>query len=98
MVTEQEVVDVIKTCFDPEIPVNIYDLGLIYNIQIEPEAVHVQMTLTSQGCPSAQQMPAMIQEKIQSVLNVPTVDVNVVWEPPWSTGRMSEEAKLELGI
>ena len=99
MPTKDEVIGVIKTCFDPEIPVNIYDLGLIYKIDVAPEEILVQMTLTSQGCPSAQQIPDMVRSKIHAQLNVPNVRVNVVWDPPWHPSMITEEGKkiLHLG-
>ncbi len=98
MVTKDEVMGVIKTIFDPEIPVNIYDLGLIYSIDSKPEEVLVQMTLTTQGCPSAQQIPEMVRSKIQTMLNVPNVRVNVVWDPPWHPSMITEDGKKILQI
>ncbi len=98
MATKDEIVNVIKTIFDPEIPVNIYDLGLIYNVDAKPEEVLVQMTLTSQGCPSAQEIPEMVRSRIQSQLNVPSVRVNVVWDPPWHPSMISDEGKKILQI
>ena len=98
MPTKEEVVNVIKTIYDPEIPVNIYDLGLVYSIATNPQEVQVQMTLTSQGCPSAQQIPELVRTKIQSDLNVPSVRVNIVWEPPWHPSMISEEGKKILQI
>ncbi len=99
MPTKEAVVDVIKTIFDPEIPVNIYDLGLIYKIDATGEEVQVQMTLTSQGCPAAQQIPEQVRSKIQSQLAVPNVRVNIVWDPPWHPSMITEEGKkiLHLG-
>ena len=98
MPTKEDVIGVIKTCFDPEIPVNIYDLGLIYKVDVTPEDVQVQMTLTSQGCPSAQQIPDMVRSKIHSQLNVPNVRVSVVWDPPWHPSMISEEGKKVLHL
>jgi len=91
--------DAIKTCFDPEIPVNIYDLGLIYRIRVTKERmVHVQMTLTSPNCPEAQSLPADVKRKIEAVPGVKNAEVEVVWTPPWGPHMMSEAAKLELGF
>lgn len=100
MPTKEEIIAVIKQCYDPEIPVNVYDLGLIYNIQIdEPnESVQVTMSLTTQGCPSAQQIPAQIEEMVRSQLNVKEVKVAVVWDPPWTPERITPEGKKKLGI
>ena len=98
MASKEEIVNIIKMIYDPEIPVNIYDLGLIYTVDAKPEEVLVQMTLTSQGCPSAQEIPEMVRSRIQSQLNVPSVRVNVVWDPPWHPSMISEEGKKILQI
>jgi len=96
---EQEVIKVLKTCYDPEIPVNIHDLGLIYGIDIQPTgAVHVRMTLTSPACPVAGSLPPEVRAKIQAIPGVTRAQVDVVWDPPWEKERMSEAAKLQLGI
>lgn len=93
------VVDAICTVFDPEIPVNIWELGLIYDVVIDAEAVvHVTMTLTSPACPSAQQIPSEIAAKVRAIPGVSEVDVQVVWEPPWSMDTMSDAARLQLGL
>ena len=93
------VVEACRTIFDPEIPVNIYDLGLIYTIQIaEDNAVKVIMTLTAPGCPVAGEMPGWIVEAIEPVAGVKEVDVELTWEPPWGMEMMSDEARLELGF
>jgi len=87
------------TCFDPEIPVNIYELGLIYGIEISPSAaVAVRMTLTSPACPAAGSLPPEVERKVRDVPGVTGAKVDVVWEPPWDKSRMSEAAKLQLGI
>ncbi len=92
-------VEACRSVFDPEIPVNIYDLGLIYTIAINDESeVNVTMTLTAPGCPVAGEMPGWVQEAIGSVPGVKTVDVELVWEPPWGMEMMSDEARLELGF
>ncbi|KTD20692.1 SUF system Fe-S cluster assembly protein [Legionella londiniensis] len=94
------VIAALKTVFDPEIPVNIYDLGLIYNITIEDETkdVHIQMTLTSPGCPVAQTFPGTVEQTVNKVEGVNDCTVELVWDPPWTQERMTEAAKLELGI
>lgn len=96
---QERVANIIKTIFDPEIPVNIYELGLIYDIAISPENdVAVKMTLTSPACPVAGSLPRQVEEKIASLRGVHSVKVELVWEPPWSQERMSEAARLELGF
>jgi FeS assembly SUF system protein len=93
------IIDAICTTYDPEIPVNIYELGLIYNIDVDAERrVHVQMTLTAPACPSAQSLPLEVERKVREVPGVQDVYVEVVWEPAWTTDRMSEAAKLQLGM
>lgn len=96
---KESVVAGLKTVFDPEIPVNIYDLGLIYDISIdEKHHVHVQMTLTSPGCPVAQTFPGTVEQAVNQVEGVSDCTVELVWEPPWTQDRMTEVARLELGI
>ncbi len=93
------VIAALKTVFDPEIPVNIYDLGLIYDVSInEEQHVYIQMTLTSPGCPVAQTFPGTVEQAVNLVDGVSDCNVELVWEPPWSQERMSEVARLELGI
>lgn len=96
---EAQVIGVLCTCFDPEIPVNIYDLGLIYEINVDPSgAVRIKMTLTSPGCPAAQSLPAEVTAKVQAIPGVTAARVDVIWDPSWDPSRMSETAKLQLGI
>jgi FeS assembly SUF system protein len=96
---KKRIVDVLLTCFDPEIPVNIYELGLIYDIDVEPRGgVKIRMTLTSPACPVAGTLPPDVQRKVRAVPNVTSAQVDVVWDPPWDKSRMSEAAKLQLGI
>ncbi|MDX9758456.1 MAG: SUF system Fe-S cluster assembly protein [Bacteroidota bacterium] len=96
---DDNVVHTIKSCYDPEIPVNIYELGLIYQIRVASDGlVTVRMTLTSPNCPAAQSLPAEVKEKVAQINGVTGVDVDVVWDPPWSPSMMSEAAKLELGF
>lgn len=92
-------VEACRSVFDPEIPVNIYDLGLIYTIAISEENdVKAVMTLTAPGCPVAGEMPGWVQEAIMGVNGIRTVEVDLVWEPPWGMDMMSDEARLELGF
>lgn len=96
---QAKVIEVIKTVFDPEIPVDIYELGLIYEIIADAERrVLVKMTLTSPACPSAQQLPSEVRYKVKSIPGVTDAWVEIVWEPPWTKDRMSEGAKLALGM
>ncbi len=96
---EQKVLDVLATCYDPEIPVNIYELGLIYKIDIDDNRnVGIQMTLTSPMCPVAGSLPGEVQSKIQAIEGIGEVKVDLVWEPPWGPDRMSEAAKLQLNV
>lgn len=97
---EEDVIFVLRTIFDPEIPVNIYDLGLIYGLQVDPGngRVHIRMTLTAPGCPVAQTFPTTVADTIREVPGVEEVEVELVWEPRWSKKMMSEAARLELGL
>ena len=93
------IIEVIKTVYDPEIPVDIYELGLIYDILVDADRrVLVKMTLTSPACPSAQQLPSEVRYKVKAVPGVTDAVVEIVWEPPWDKDRMSEAAKLQLGF
>lgn len=95
----EQIIDAIKTVFDPEIPVNIYELGLIYAINLGQEnTVEVKMSLTSPACPAAGSLPAQVQAKVKAVPGVTACKVEVVWDPPWDQSRMSEAAKLTLGL
>ena len=95
----EKVVEVIKKIYDPEIPVNIYELGLIYKIEIiENKKANVEMTLTSPNCPVAESLPNMVKENILKLDQVSDVDLKLVWDPPWSKDMMSEAAKLELNL
>lgn len=96
---EAQVVEALRTCFDPEIPVDIYELGLIYEVKVdEAGEVSVKMTLTTPHCPAAQSMPSEVEAKVRSVPGVKSAIVEVVWDPPWNPGLMSEAAKLQLGL
>ena len=93
------VVDALREVFDPEIPVNIYDLGLIYDVKVDAEgAVNIDMSLTSPNCPAAQSLPAEVKSKAEGAEGTTSAEVAVVWEPPWGPEMMSEEAKLELNV
>lgn len=93
------IVQAISTVFDPEIPVNIYELGLIYDVLVDAQGVAgVRMTLTAPGCPAAQSLPVEVQQKVKSVAGVTDARVDVVWEPAWTKDRMSDAAKLQLGM
>jgi FeS assembly SUF system protein len=96
---ERDVVVALHGCHDPEIPVDIYELGLIYGVTVSPEgAVHVRMTLTAPNCPAAQQLPADVEQAVRAVPGVTDARVEVVFDPPWDRCRMSEAARLQLGI
>ena len=96
---KEQIVSEIKKIYDPEIPVNIYELGLIYKIEIkEAKKVSIDMTLTSPNCPVAESLPRMVKDNILKLDGVNDVDLNLVWEPPWTKDKMSEAAKLELNL
>src|SRR5262249_28962052 len=96
---QERVADAMRTCFDPEIPVNIYELGLIYAIDVTPAgAVSIRMTLTSPACPAAGSLPPEVEAKARAVPGVTEAKVEVVWDPIWTHERMSEAAKLQLGM
>ena len=96
---KSQVVEEIKKIYDPEIPVNIYELGLIYKIEVdEKDKVNIDMTLTSPNCPVAESLPKDVKENIMKVEGVSDVNLNIVWEPPWDKDKMSEAAKLELNL
>lgn len=95
---EEKVVAALKTIYDPEIPVNIYDLGLVYDISIAAGNVAVQMTLTAPGCPVADSMPGEVAQRIREVPGVNDAQVELVWEPAWTIDRVPEDVKLQLGL
>lgn len=93
------ILDALKTVFDPEIPVNIYELGLVYDVLVDRDGrAGIRMTLTAPACPAAQSLPVEVRDKARAVEGVADARVEIVWEPPWSKDRMSEAAKLELGL
>ena len=98
LITEEEIINCIKTVMDPEIPVNLYDLGLIYSIKIINNNVYIEMTLTNPNCPVAGQMPENVGKSIESINGIKSVEVKLVWSPPWNKNLMSEDAKLALDI
>ena len=96
---KDKIISEIKKIYDPEIPVNIYELGLIYKIEIkEAKKVNIDMTLTSPNCPVAESLPRMVKDNILKLDGVDDVDLNLVWDPPWTKDKMSEAAKLELNL
>ncbi|HBL25436.1 MAG TPA: SUF system Fe-S cluster assembly protein [Acidobacteria bacterium] len=96
---ENGIVDALKTVFDPEIPVNIYELGLIYDVDVQDEgAVHVKMTLTSPACPVAGSLPGEVKAKVEGVPGVASAEIELVWDPVWNPSMMSEAARLQLGM
>ena len=97
--TIEKIIDTIKTIYDPEIPVNIYELGLIYDVSINHFGeARIMMTLTSPNCPVAESLPKMVKDNILKLDGVDDVDLNLVWDPPWTKDKMSEAAKLELNL
>jgi metal-sulfur cluster biosynthetic enzyme len=104
-ITPDEVLSALKSCYDPEIPVNIVDLGLIYNVEVEPvpevenqQDVTIQMTLTSTGCPEHVNISAQVKARVEQMPGVRNANVNIVWEPVWGPERLSPEARTQLGI
>jgi len=96
---KEKIITEVKKIYDPEIPVNIYDLGLIYDIKVEDKnTAKIKMTLTSPNCPVAESLPKEVKDSIMTVKEVKNVDLNLVWEPPWNKDMMTESAKLELNL
>ncbi len=96
---QEEVISVLRSCYDPEIPVDIYELGLIYGVDVDDAgAVDVKMTLTSPSCPVAESLPLEVESKIRALPGVDKVAVEIVWDPPWTMENMSEAARLQLGL
>lgn len=96
---EEGIVEALKTVYDPEIPVNIYELGLIYDLELQPDGrAQIKMTLTSPGCPVAGSLPGEVQKKVEAVPGVTSADVELVWDPAWNPSMMSEAARLQLGM
>jgi FeS assembly SUF system protein len=96
---QPKIVEMLSTIFDPEIPVNIYELGLIYEIAVDSESVvGIRMTLTAPGCPAAQSLPVEVVDKLKQLPGITDAQVDIVWDPPWDRDRMSDAAKLQLGM
>ena len=98
MELKEKIIEEIKKIYDPEIPVNIYELGLIYNVSVQDKNVSVKMTLTTPNCPVAESLPKEVKDSIMNVDGVEKVDLDLVWDPPWDKSMMSEAAKLELNL
>ena len=94
----ENVIEALRSIYDPEIPVNIYDLGLIYGVDIDEGHAVVSMTLTTPNCPVAETMPGEVEMRVMAVPGIATAEVNLVWDPAWDPGKMSDEAKLEMGM
>jgi metal-sulfur cluster biosynthetic enzyme len=102
-ITQEDVLSALKQCYDPEIPVNIVDLGLIYNVRFDPlpedrQDVTVEMTLTAQGCPEHVNISAQVKSRLEQLPGVRNAEVNIVWSPPWTPERLSPDARKQLGI
>ncbi len=96
---KKKVVEVLRACYDPEIPVNIYEMGLVYSVDVSPDgAVRIRMTLTSPTCPVAESLPPEVEARVWNVPGVTSARVDVVWDPPWTPDRMSEAARLQLNM
>lgn len=99
LVIKNQVIEVLCSCYDPEIPINIYELGLIYGVEVNSEGVvDIKMTLTTPHCPVAGSLPGEVQEKVRGIAGVKDVKLELVWDPPWDMSKMSEAAKLTLGF
>ncbi|MGD2249888.1 MAG: iron-sulfur cluster assembly protein [Candidatus Methanofastidiosia archaeon] len=98
MVTKEEIMNTLKQCYDPEIPVNVVDLGFIYNVDIQGDTVNVDMTLTAPGCPMHSLIARDVKQKLESRDDVSEANVTIVWDPPWNPSMMSDEAKKKLGM
>ena len=98
MEVKNKIIDEIRKIYDPELPVNIYDLGLIYDVQVNEKKAKIKMTLTTPNCPVAESLPKEVKDSILKIKDVKDVDLKLVWEPPWNQTMMSEAAKLELNL
>jgi len=92
------VIEALRSCFDPEIPVNIYDLGLVYEVTVEGSKAYVKMTLTSPACPVAGTLPIEVKNRVEMVEGIDSAEIDLVWDPPWTPANLSEAAKLQLGM
>jgi len=98
MVDKEDVMKVLKECYDPEIPVNVVDMGLIYDVKVKGSNVGIKMTLSSPGCPMSSMITEDIKQKVKKIKGVKEVDIKLVWDPPWTPKRMSASAKAQLGF
>ena len=98
MEVKNKIIEEIRKIYDPELPVNIYELGLIYDIQIKGKKAEIKMTLTTPNCPVAESLPKQVKDNIMKIEGISDVNLNLVWEPPWDKDKMSEAAKLELNL
>jgi metal-sulfur cluster biosynthetic enzyme len=98
MVTNEQVYEVLRSCYDPEIPVNLVDLGLIYDVQVNDDRINVVMTLTARGCPAHSFISEQVRQRVAKIPGAKSANVQVVWDPPWDISRLSEAAKKQLGI
>jgi metal-sulfur cluster biosynthetic enzyme len=96
--TEEQIYTALRDCFDPEIPVNVVDLGLIYDVKIIEDWVGIKMTLTTPGCPASNQISQQVKDRVKQIPGVGDADVRIVWQPQWDASRMSDEAKKKLGV
>ncbi|HID27843.1 MAG TPA: metal-sulfur cluster assembly factor [Methanosarcinales archaeon] len=98
MVTKEDVMEVLKDCYDPEIPINVVDLGLIYDVQVDNDKVDIKMTLTAPGCPMHGMISQDIKQRVEEIEGIKAANVSIVWDPPWTPDRMSKDAKKLLGF
>ena len=98
MVTNEQVYEALRNCYDPEIPVNLVDLGLIYDVKIDDDNVNVVMTLTARGCPAHSFISEQVRERVAKIEGVKSANVQVVWDPPWNISRLSDAARKQLGM
>jgi metal-sulfur cluster biosynthetic enzyme len=98
MVTNEQVYDVLRNCYDPEIPVNLVDLGLIYDVKVDDDNVNVVMTLTARGCPAHSFISEQVRQEVAKIAGVKSANVQVVWDPPWTISRLSDAARKQLGM
>ena len=98
MVTKEQVYEVLRNCYDPEIPINLVDLGLIYDVQVKDDQVNVVMTLMARGCPAHSFISEQVRQQVAEIPGVKSTNVQVVWDPPWDISRLSDAAKAQLGL
>ena len=98
MITKEQIYEVLRNCYDPEIPINLVDLGLIYDVQVKDDQVNVVMTLTARGCPAHSYISEQVRQQVAATPGVKAANVQVVWDPPWDISRLSEAARKQLGL